>query len=164
VDPRSTGHVGYSEAEARRGEFDDLGRTGKRRSALAAIGAVAALAAAAAFLLLRGGDPSDDSAIRAWFTSPAGGAAPARIASAIHVGACTYVGAPPDSRQVLKCDLSTDAPNPALHTCFVISGGNVVRGGWQLASVDGCNALRFDGKTGMLVDTPAHARYRVLAR
>ena len=60
------------------------------------------------------------------------------------------------------CLISTDAPTtPTLHTCFQFAGDRVSRGGWQLSTLDSCNALRFDGRTGELVDMPARAHYRV---
>lgn len=61
----------------------------------------------------------------------------------------------------MMCLITTDAPTPTLHTCFVFSGGKVVSGGWQLAKLGSCNALRFDRRSGELIDLPTHAHYRV---
>jgi hypothetical protein len=131
--------------------------------AKAAMTAVVALAVCGLVLLLlaRGGEANDEQAVRNWFRTPAGGSAPPEVVSSIHVGSCLFTDATTESRQVLRCPITTDAPTPMLGTCFVISGGKVLQGGWQLARLDACNGLRFDRRTGELVDTAAHARYRV---
>lgn len=112
----------------------------------------------------RGGSQSDEQAVRAWFRSSAGGAASQAVASAIHVAGCRFTDYSTRAGAVQTCEITTDAPTThTLHTCFVFSGDEVVRGGWQLAGVAPCNALRFDRASGELVDAPAHARYRVTA-
>ena len=66
------------------------------------------------------------------------------------------------SDPVIMCLITTDAPTtPTLHTCFQFAGDRVSRGGWQLSTLDSCNALRFDG-----LDRRArrHARPRALPR
>jgi hypothetical protein len=141
------------------------------RSVLAAVLIALAIFAAAVFLIFRGGGTSDEDAIRAWFHSPAGGGAPASVLPAIHLGggsdlggnSCLLTEAMRGSHQVLRCPITTDAPNPTLHTCFVITDGKVLRGGWQLAKLDACNALRYDRRTGMFVDLAAGARYAITA-
>jgi len=123
----------------------------------------------AAAFLLRGGNASDEEAIRAWFQSPAGGGMPEDLASSIHVqneshpgeAACVFVDATWQSRAVSKCEITTDAPTPVLRRCFVIEDGKVMRGGWQLAALDACGALRFDSRTRELVDRATRARYRL---
>ena len=89
---------------------------------------------------------------------------PQELAPSIHVGDCLFTDASKGSRPVLRCPITTDAPTPILHTCFVFSGGKALQGGWQLASVDACNGLRFDPATGQLVDVAARAHYRVTER
>ena len=129
---------------------------------LGAIIVVVAVTVALVAIFARGSGPSDEQAVRAWFETPAGGNAPHALVSAIHVAPCTFAGAV-GSSTVLSCPLSTDAPNPTLRTCFVISGGKVLRGGWQLAAVDSCDALRFDPHTQTLTDLAVHAHYRTAA-
>jgi len=131
---------------------------------LGAIIAVLAGAAVIVVMLARGGGPSDEQAVRAWFESPAGGGAPHSLVSAIHVGTCAPAGDSIESDPVFKCPITTDAgttPSPLPDTCFKFAGDRVARGGWQLAPVDHCNALRFDSRTGELVDVPGHAHYRL---
>lgn len=90
---------------------------------------------------------------------------PRAVVSAIHVGTCAVTDALSQSRVVQKCPITTDEPRtPTLHTCFVFSGDKVLRGGWQLATLDACNAIRFDHRTNELVDVPARAHYGVLPR
>jgi hypothetical protein len=115
--------------------------------------------------LAQGGEATDEQAVRAWFQSSAGGSTPQSLVSAIHVGLCTFTDASSAGGAVQKCPITTDAPTTqTLHTCFVFSGGKALRGGWQLAGFDGCNALRFDRHTDEFVDIPARAHYRLTAR
>ena len=133
------------------------------RGAAVATSVLIVLGAAAlvvALLLRGGGGQSDEQAVRAWFQSSDGGSAPSRVVSSIHVGACSFTGASVASGDLRRCEITTDAPaTPTLHTCFVFSSDSVVRGGWQLAKLDACNALRFDGASGDLVDLAARAHY-----
>ena len=116
----------------------------------------------ATILLLRSGvPPSDEDAVRAWFQSPAGGSAPETTAASIHVGLCELSDFEIQSHQALRCEITTDAPTPVLHTCFVIADGKVLRGGWQLAAYDACNALGFDRRAGRLYDRVTKAHWRV---
>lgn len=135
----------------------------RRRRAI--FGVVAALLAVPILVFVwiaQGGEASDEEAIRAWFQSPAGGRMPPALVSAIHVGLCEFTDASTPSGAVQKCPITTDEPRtPTLHTCFVLSGGKALRGGWQLAKFDGCNALRFDRRSGQLVDISVRARYDV---
>jgi hypothetical protein len=133
------------------------------RSVLTALLVVTGVVVVIIVLLARGRSSSDEHAIRAWFQTPAGGSMPKDLVASIHVGACDFTDAVMQSRQVLKCHITTDAPTPALGTCFVIANGHVLRGGWQLATLDACNALRFDTHTGQLQDTVARAHYPVKA-
>jgi hypothetical protein len=115
-------------------------------------------------ILRGGGGPSDEQAVRAWFQSPAGGSASKSMVVAIHVGTCSPADATNQSDPVFKCPITTDAgttPSPLPDTCFKFAGDRVASGGWQLAPVDHCNALRFDSRTDELVDIPGHAHYRV---
>jgi len=128
-------------------------------AALLVLGVVAAVSV----LLLRG-STSEEEAVRAWFQSPAGGSMPEELAPSIHVGTCDFTDEASGGRPGLRCPVTTDAPTPILHTCFVISEGKAVQGGWQLTGLDACNALRFDPRTRRLVDAPARARYRVTER
>ena len=114
-------------------------------------------------VIARGGETSDEDAIRAWFATPAGGGAPREARDAIHFDEpCLLTDAQYDSHQVTKCGLTTDAPTtPVLHTCFVVVGGRAIRGGWQLAGLDACRALRYDARRGTLIDLAAHQRYRL---
>src|SRR5262245_10806544 len=115
------------------------------RSVLVAALIILAVAGVVVLLLVvRGGGTSDEEAIRTWFQTPAGGGAPADLTRSIHVPGCSMTGAVSQSEDVLKCPITTDAPTPNLGTCFVIVDGKVLRGGWQLAALDSCNALRFD--------------------
>jgi hypothetical protein len=68
-----------------------------------------------------------------------------------------------ESHAVMKCEVTTDAPNPLLHTCFVLVNGKALSGGWQLAKLDACNSLRFNLKQRALIDVATGARYRVAA-
>jgi hypothetical protein len=131
------------------------------RGPIAALVVVLGVVAIVIFVLSRGGQPNDEQAVRTWFTTRSGGGAPPAAVSAIHVDVCNYTDATSQSHPVLKCPVTTDAPNPTLHTCFVISRGKVLRGGWQLANLDACNALRFDPRTGTLIDLAARRRYRL---
>jgi hypothetical protein len=132
---------------------------------------VLAIGIAIAIAIARGGDTSDEQAIREWFATPAGGDAPASVLPAIHLGggsdlggnSCLLTDVMSGSHQVLRCPITTDAPNPTLHTCFVITGGKVLRGGWQLARLDSCNGLKYDRASGMFVDIIAGARYTITA-
>jgi hypothetical protein len=130
------------------------------RGPIAALVIVLGVVAIVIFVLSRGGQPNDEQAVRTWFTTRSGGGRCAAV-SAIHVDVCNYTDATSQSHPVLKCPVTTDAPNPTLHTCFVISRGKVLRGGWQLANLDACNALRFDPRTGTLIDLSARRRYRL---
>jgi hypothetical protein len=117
---------------------------------------------ALAFLLLRGGDASDEDAIRSWFSTPAGGRAPEEVLASIHLAEpCLFTDVTSGSRPVMRCGLTTDAPTPVLHTCFVMDGGRVLRGGWRLAELDACNGLRYDRATRTLFDLVAKQHYRV---
>jgi hypothetical protein len=93
------------------------------------------------FALLRGGQPSDEQAIREWFGSPAGGAAPSDATQAIHVPACNLTGYRSRSQDVLSCELegpeqsSLGGPSSELRGCFVISNGKVLRGGRQVKAI-----------------------------
>jgi hypothetical protein len=129
------------------------------RSVLVAVLTVLAIAGVVVFAIVRRGGTSDEDAIRAWFQSPAGGGAPADLARSIHVGGCLMTGAVSKSQDVLRCPITTDAPTPSLGTCFVIVDGKAIRGGWQLAGVDSCNALRYDPRTHDLVDFSGRAHY-----
>jgi hypothetical protein len=82
------------------------------RGPVAAIIGVVAIAIVVGVLLARGGGPSDEQAIRAWFASAAGGNAPRNIVSAIHVDDCSFNDVTSQSRAVLMCKIATDAPNP----------------------------------------------------
>jgi len=130
---------------------------------LGAIAVVGVAAVAIVIALARGGGQSDQHAVRAWFESSAGGSAPSSAVSAIHVGACDVAGASFGSRDVFKCALTTDAPNPTLNTCFVFAGDKVVAGGWQLKALDACDGIRFDARAQDLVDTLSHTHYRLIA-
>lgn len=142
-----------------------LQRLGGRNIGAVAARAILAVAAVVILvLILRGGDhKSYEESVRAWFATPAGGDAAQAVLPAIHVSGCFLTELMSQSRQVLKCEVTTDAPNPTLHSCFVISGEKVLRGGWQLAALDACNALRFDARAGDLVDVSAAVHYRVVA-
>jgi hypothetical protein len=130
------------------------------------LGAIIVVVSAATVIvvgILRGGGASDEQAVRAWFESPAGGGAPHSVVSAIHVGTCSPADATSPG-PVFMCPITTDAgttPSPLPDTCFKFAGDRVASGGWQLAPVDHCNALRFDSRTGELVDIPGDARYRI---
>jgi hypothetical protein len=130
------------------------------RSVLAGVLIVLAVAGVVFLVLLvRGGGPSDEEAVRAWFQTPAGGGAPADLTRSIHVGVCLMTGAVSQSKDVLRCTITTDAPTANLGTCFVIVDGKAVRGGWQLAAFDSCNALRFDPRSRDLVDLAGRVHY-----
>ena len=125
----------------------------------------------ATILLLRSGvQTSDEEAIRAWFQSPAGGSAPEDIASSIHVGLGVLSDFEIQSHQAMRCEITTDARTPTLHTCFVVADGKVLRGGWQLAAYDACKgagldaALRFDSRAGQLYDRTTRTRWPVTDR
>jgi hypothetical protein len=122
-----------------------------------------ALAFLAVYLVIsHGGQTGDEDAIRAWFATPAGGGAPKEARNAIHFDEpCLLTDAMYNSHQVTRCGLTTDAPTPVLHTCFVVVSGRAIRGGWQLANLDGCNALRYDTRSGMLIDLAARQRYPI---
>jgi hypothetical protein len=145
-----------SEPQRYRGRWD-LGWLG------AIIAVLLVTGVAFTWLFAIGGETTDEQAVRYWFTTPAGGRAPSSVLGAIHVGPCSPTAAESDRRAVMSCPLTTDAPTPTLHTCFVFAGGKVLRGGWQLASLDSCNALRFDPRTSTLVDLAARTHYRVRA-
>ena len=135
---------------------------GRRWAIFVAVAALAAVPILALLFLAQGGEASDEQAIRAWFESPAGGAMTPALVSSIHVGLCEFTDAATQAGAVQMCPITTDAPTThTLHTCFVLSGGKALRGGWQLAAYDGCNALRFDGRSSELVDIAAHAHYDV---
>jgi hypothetical protein len=134
----------------------------RRRAIFAAVAVLVAVPVLALLFLAQGGEASDEQAIRAWFESPAGGTMTPALASSIHVGVCEFTDASTQSGAVQMCPITTDAPTThTLHTCFVLSGGKALRGGWQLAAYDGCNALRFDGRSSELVDVAARAHYDV---
>jgi len=117
---------------------------------------------ALAFFVLRGGEAGDEEAIRAWFATRAGGGAPENALRSIHLEEpCLFTDATSGSRPVMRCGLTTDAPTPVLHTCFVLEHGTAVRGGWQLAKLDACNGIRYDRRTGTLVDVVAKQYYRL---
>jgi hypothetical protein len=130
---------------------------------LGAIAVVVGVAIAIVIALARGGGQSDEHAVRAWFESTAGGSAPISAVSAIHVGACDFADATFGSRDVVKCTLTTDAPNPTLHSCFVFAGDNVVAGGWQLKALDACDGIRFDAQAHDLLDTLSDTHYHLTA-
>jgi hypothetical protein len=136
-----------------------------RRSRLAgpltAILIVFVLAEGFVFWIASGGEQSDEQAVRAWFASDAGGRAPGDILSAIHVDKCLFTDVMSGSHAVMKCEVTTDAPNPLLHTCFVFANGKALSGGWQLAKLDACNSLRFDPNQRTLIDVASGSRYRV---
>jgi hypothetical protein len=134
----------------------------RARAIVAGVILVLVLGALPVLWLARGGSQSDEQAVRAWFQSAAGGRASAVVASAIHVGGCQFTEYSTPAGAVQTCEITTEAPTtPSIRTCFVFSGDTVVSGGWQLAKVAPCNALRFDHASGELVDMPAHARYPV---
>jgi hypothetical protein len=130
---------------------------------LGAIAVVGVAAIAIVIALARGGGQSDEHAVRAWFESAAGGRAPTNAVSAIHVGECSVAGPMFRSRAVEKCALTTTAPNPVLHSCFVFAGDKVVVGGWQLKALDACDGIRFDLQAQDLLDTLSQTHYRLIA-
>ena len=136
------------------------------RYTLGWLGAIAVVGVAAIVIVIAlasGGGHSDEHAVRAWFESTAGGSAPSNAVSAIHVGVCDFADATFRTQAVLKCTLTTDAPNPVLHSCFVFAGDTVVAGGWQLKALDACNGIRFDPRAGDLLDTLSSTHYRLVA-
>ena len=140
----------------------DAPTSGRGAAILTSVLIVLGVGALAVALLVRGGGQSDEQAVRAWFQSSPGGGAPSNVVSSIHVGACSSTTAFVSSGDLVRCELTTDAPTtPTLHTCFVFSGDRVVRAGWQLARLDACNALRFDRRAGQLLDVAAGAHYRL---
>ena len=134
------------------------------RAIACAVAIVVATGIGAWIWIASAGGGSDQQAVRRWFQSPLGGAASSEVVAAIHVGQCEFTDDTVPAGAVLMCRVTTDAPRtPPLHTCFVFAGEKVVLGGWQLAKVGACDALRFDRRTGELIDAPARAHYRVTA-
>jgi hypothetical protein len=131
------------------------------------IGAVLVVGIAIAFVLARGGEKSDEQAIREWLSSPVGRAAPADAVRAIDVPACNLTGYKSDSEDVLSCELQTPdllslgLGGAALRGCFVISNGKVLRGGQQLRAVGDCKAVRYDGRTHKLIDVDTGRHYPI---
>jgi hypothetical protein len=141
---------------------------GRARSVAAAIAAVLVVAALVLFALFRGGgEPSDEQAIRAWFSSPAGGGAPPDAVRAIDVPACNLTGYRSGSQDVLSCELQTPdllalgLGSAALRGCFVISNGKVLRGGRQLKANADCKAVRYDRRTNKLIDVETGRHYPI---
>jgi hypothetical protein len=119
------------------------------------------------FALLRDGQPSDEQAIREWLSSSPGGSAPPDAVRAIDVPACNLTGYRSGSQDVLSCELQTPdllslgLGGPALLGCFVISNGEVLRGGRQLKAVGDCKAVRYDGRTHGLIDVETGRHYPI---
>jgi hypothetical protein len=141
---------------------------GQGRSVAAGTAGVLVVAGLVLFLLFRGGEPSDEQAIREWFSSPAGGAASSDAVKEIHVPACNLTGYRSGSQDVLSCELlGADQTNlgrassSELRACFVISNGKVLRGGRQVRAVGDCKALRYDGRTHGLVDVETGRHYAI---
>jgi hypothetical protein len=140
---------------------------GQGRRIAAAITVVLVVAGLVLFALLRGGQPSDEQAIREWLGSPAGGAAPPDATQAIHVPACNLTGYRSGSQDVLSCELegpeqsSLGGPSSELRGCFVISNGKVLRGGRQVKAIADCKALRYDGRTHGLIDVETGRHYPI---
>lgn len=132
-----------------------------------AIGAILVVGIAIVVVLARGGEKSDQQAIREWFSSPAGGAAPADAVRAIDVPACNLTGYTSGSEDVLSCELQTPdllalgLGSAALRGCFVITKGKVLRGGRQLKAVGDCKAVQYDGRTHKLIDVETGRHYTI---
>jgi len=139
----------------------------QNRSVAAAIAVVFVVAGLILFALSRGGVRTDEEAIREWFSSPAGGAAPPDAVRAIHVPACNFAGYRSGSEDVLSCelvtsnDLNLDIGARTVRGCFVISNDNVLRGGRQLKGNGECKPLRYDSRTHALMDVETGRHYPI---
>ena len=120
---------------------------------LAPLGAVLALVligAGVITMLATGGERSDESMIRKYFSSAAGGRAPAEQAKRIEVNDCKRLNRIVRSEFVYEC--SVVLAGRGYTGCFALGEGRVVVGSRQLASlVPGCDRLFWDASAEMLV-------------
>ena len=124
---------------------------------LGAIIVVVLLGGCALVFVGTGGPPSDTKAVRGWLRAQG---APKRFADRVSVQSpCPpyepeNVANPPFD--LVRCAFR----GIDLRACFTIDDdGHANRGGWQLASIGGCRAVRYDRGAHALVDVETGARF-----
>ena len=124
-----------------------------RRWTLAPLGlvlVVVLLAAGVVTMLATGGEPSNESLVRKYFASAAGGGAPAEQARRIGVDDCMRLNRIVRNEFVYEC--SVVFAGRGYSGCFALSDNRVVLGSRQLASlVPGCDRLVWDKTSQTLV-------------
>jgi hypothetical protein len=111
---------------------------------------VVALVTAGLYLVIwRPRADSDQSAIRAWFGSSAGGKAPADVTRALGVSDCSYTRFELHGKTVYACDIAFEQIR--FVGCFTIDDDDHVEGGWPV-SLDGCSSVRWSARRSGFVD------------